>query len=403
MIIKLAFVLCLISGPAPGQDPSVRTYARADFVNVEGGGGLAEKVERAAKQFKDAKGGDTLWIAYHFPARLGVSIGPFSGTVYRDGDGIRLERRDSPEGAAVFLLADVTGARPRVTSVKTLNLNEPYLFENRPVYWLGNFDAAQSLGQLEAVMRAEPENKALVRGVLRAVGAHDSPRVVPLLKEIAQKETNAELRRSAVANLGRVGTAESLDALDDLFKTTPEAALKQEIVRAYASAGERVSERRVLDRLTAIAKSEEPLEVRREALRRIAGFRGEAVADRLFEIYDRAPDRETRLEILRHVAVGDGPNDRVLRRLTEIAKRETDPDLQRAAVRRLSPSKGNEQLQALLEIYDGVSVEPVKEEVIGRLAQGEDRRALDKLVAIAKNDPSARLRQAAIRRLARRS
>jgi hypothetical protein len=59
-------------------------------------------------------------------------------------------------------------------------------------------------------------------------------------------------------------------------------------------------------------------------------------------------------------------------------------------------------VQALVEIYDSVNSDPVKEEVIGRLSQGQDRKALDKLVTIAKNDPSPRLRQSAIRRLSSR-
>ncbi len=47
---------------------------------------------------------------------------------------------------------------------------------------------------------------------------------------------------------------------------------------AYTTTGDRVSEKRVLDRLTAIAKSDEKLDIRTEAIRRIAGFRGDAVA-----------------------------------------------------------------------------------------------------------------------------
>jgi len=398
-LLILTALLALLSPAALAQDQTGRTYTREDFINVEGGS-LPEKIDRAIKQLKDSKLGDTLWIAYHFQAREGVQIGPFSGMVYSDGDGIRLVRRDNPEGAAVFFLTDVSGPRPAFTRVKTLSLNEPYLFENRPVYWLGNVDTAQSLAQLETVMRGDRENKDLVRGVLRAISAHNSPRVVPLLKEIALKESIFDIQRSAISSLGRVPTKESLDALDEIFNATTNVTLKQEAIRAYTSSGDRISEKRVLDRLTAIAtKTGEDEAIRKEAIRRIASFRGDAVIDRLLDIYDRTTDRDLKVEIIRHVSARDGKDDRVLKRLAAIAKGDSDTGMQREAVRRISAVKGDESVERLIEIYDGASSDAVKEEVINNLARSESRKALDKLLAIAKNDPNPKLRQSAIRRL----
>jgi HEAT repeat protein len=293
----------------------------------------------------------------------------------------------------------VSGQRPVFARIKTLNLNEPYLFENRPVYWLGNIDTAQSLAQLEAIMRADPENKDKVRGVLRAISAHNSPRVVPLLKEIALKETIFDIQRSAIASLARVPAKESLDALDELFNAATSTTIKQEIVRAYTYTGDRISEKRVLDRLTTIAKSDEKLEVRAEAVRRVAGFRGDAVADRLFEVYDRTSDREIKLEILRRVAVTDGKDDQTLKRLAAIAKRDADAGIEREAIRRIGGFKGDEAIGALIEIYDAATSDVIKEEIIGRLGQSQSRKALDKLLSIAKDDQNPKLRQSAVRRL----
>jgi len=388
----------LAAGMAAAQDQTVRTYSRSDFVNVDGGS-LSERMDRAVQQFKASKGGDSLWLAYHFPARSNASIGPFGGMIYRDDDGIRLERHSSPDGAAVFLLTDVTSSRPVIKRVKTLDINEPYLFENRPVYWLGNVDASQSLAELESAIRANAEDKTVARGATHAIGEHDSPRVVPLLKEMALKQTDTDLRRSAVSSLSRVGTKDSLDALDELFAATSDLQLKQAIVRGYSYAGDRTAEKRVLDRLTTIAQSDPQVELRREALRRIASFKGDAVSDRLFQIYDQSNDRDTRLEILKRVAGGDSGNERSIKRLIAIAKTGTDAEFQRTAIRRLSPDASAEQMQALIEIYDSAASDPVKEEVINKLAQSTNPKAKDKLVGIAKNDQNSRLRQAAVRRL----
>lgn len=407
MLRQLMFVsllLAVISGLALAQSPAARTYTRADFINVDGGS-LNEKLDRAVQQFKASRQGDSCWVAYHFPVRESAGYGIFSGWNYSDGDGIRLVKRDDPAGAAIFLLADLSSGKTQYTRVKTLNLTEPYTFENRPVYWLGNVEVGQSLAQLETLLRAnqtDTSEKSVVRNIVRAISYHDSPRVVTLLEEVAQKEQSFELQRTAISSLGSIGSKESLDVLDKLFNNAS-VTLKREIVRAYRYAGDRANEKRVLDRLTALAKSSEPTEVRTEAVRRIASFRGDAVADRLFEIYDALNEQPLKREILQHVSLGDSVNDQVLKRLIAIAKSGPDPELQRAAVRRLSVERGDDQLDALIEIYDGVTVDVVREEVINRLARSNNRRAADKLLKIAKDEPNPRLRQAAIRRLSSRS
>lgn len=397
LTLLLTVLLSLLSATAFAQDQTGRTYSKTDFVNIDGGS-LQEKIDRAVQQFKGTRQGDTVWIAYHFQSRDGIQLGPFAGSVYSDSDGIRLTYRENPDGAAVFFLTDVSGAKPVFTRVKTLNINEPYLFENRPVYWLGNVDTAQSLTQLETIMRGDPENKDKVRGALRAIGAHNSPRVVPLLKEVALKDKTLDIQRAAITYLARIPAKESLDALDELFAASDSTTIKQAIVSAYTTTGDRVSEKRVLDRLTAIAKSDERVEIRTEAIRRIAGFRGDAIADRLFEIYDRLNDREIKLEILRRVAASDGTDNRAVKRLMTIAKNDPDLNMQREAIRRIS-IRDDDGIAALVEIYNGSNSESVKDEIINRLGQSQNRKATDKLLAIAKDEVNPKLRQSAVRKL----
>jgi hypothetical protein len=255
-------------GFAFGQQQAKRTYTKADFINIDGGS-LNERVERAFKQFKSSNQGETLWIAYHFPAREGVSYGPFTGMIYHD-NGIRLERRDDPAQAAVFILTDATGSQPKFKSIRTLSMSEPYVFEDRPVYWLGNSDAAQSIAMLEGAMRAEKDGKDLPRGALRAIAVHDNPRVVPLLKEVATKETNTELQRSAVSNLARIKTPESLDVLIDLYDNATVDSVKEEIIGGIA----RNESRKATDKLLAIAKNDPNPKMRQRAIRRLSSHRG---------------------------------------------------------------------------------------------------------------------------------
>ena len=242
-----------------------RVYTRADFINIDGGN-LSSRVDRAVKQFKGSTQGTSVWLAYHFPQIEGVSIGPYSGMIYRDDDGIRLDRTDKPADAAVFLLADSSGDRPVFKRVTTLNLNEPYKFENKPVYWLGNVDGNESIALLDSIRKENQTNLPIARSALRAIAIHDSARTVPLLKEVALKDTNLEIQRAAVSALARTGKAESVAALSDIYRTVTVDPLKEEVIAALG----RSTERSAADKLLEIARTDSNASLRKAAVRRLS-------------------------------------------------------------------------------------------------------------------------------------
>jgi hypothetical protein len=245
---------------------------RADFINVDGQN-LKEKYDRAWKQFKASGQGDSVWIAYHFPARAGSSFSPFSGTFYYYDDGIRLERKENPAAAAIFLLTDTAGTAGKIKRIKTLDLSEPYIFEKRLVYWAGDVNAADSVAFLESAFRADQENRELARDALRAIAPHDHPRVVSLLKDMATKESLYDLRIAAVSNLGRVKSDQSVDALIDLYGSLDQEGLKEEVIRGLS----RTDNRRAADKLLAIAKDDPNPKLRRQAVRRLSQSKGEGI------------------------------------------------------------------------------------------------------------------------------
>lgn len=266
IVTVLAFLLSFAATYA--QDKPKRTYTKAEFVNVDGSN-LTDKIERAFRQFKSSGQGDSVWIAYHFPAREGSYIGPFAGTVYYD-DGIRLERKDDVSQAAVFLLTDASGSSPNIKRVKTISLKEDFVFEDRMVYWLGNADANQSLNYLSTLAKQgnkdEKESRELARGAMRAIGCHDSSRAVSMLKEFAVQDSNVDLQRSAVSNLARFRTTEGTDALISLYDSAKDDAVKDEIIAGLS----RSKERRAADKLLNIAQNDPNPKMRQRAIRRIS-------------------------------------------------------------------------------------------------------------------------------------
>ncbi len=265
LFAAIAFLLSVVATFA--QDKPKRTYTKAEFVNIDGGN-LTDRIERAFRQFKSSNQGDSVWLAFHFPAREGSYIGPFAGTVYYD-DGIKLERKDDQSQAAVFLLTDASSSSPKVIRVKTISLKEDFVFEDRMVYWLGNADATQSLNYLATLAKQgkdDKESKELARGAMRAIGCHDSSRAVSLLKELATLESTQDLQRSAVSNLSRFKTAEGADALISLYDSAKDESVKDEIIAGLS----RSTERKATDKLLAIAQNDPDPKMRQRAIRRLS-------------------------------------------------------------------------------------------------------------------------------------
>ena len=251
--------------PSVPQQSQTREYTRADFVNVEGAN-LNDKITRAVAQCKTAKPGDSCWLAWHFPVRESTRAGEFRGFYYRDDDGIKIERREDPKQTAVFLLTDVTGAQPVFKRVKTLNLGEPYVFENRPVYWLGDNDVTQSFTQLETIHRNAGTDATLARGALRAISYHDSPRAVGLLKDVASKTTNEEIRGTALSSLGNLKVADADNALIELFDQSVDETFKEQVIRRLGYS----ESKQALDKLQGIAQRDTSARLRKAAIRQLS-------------------------------------------------------------------------------------------------------------------------------------
>lgn len=272
-VFLTATILAFLSSFAVtlAQEKPKRIYTKADFINVDGGN-LSDRIERAFRQFKSSNQGDSVWLAYHFPAREGSYIGPFAGTIYYD-DGIKLERKDDPSQAAIFLLTDASGSSPKITRVKTLSLKEDFVFEDRQVYWLGNADTNQSLNQLTNLMRSDSESKELTRGAMRAISCHDNPRAVTILKDYAKQESNVDLQRSAVSYLSRIKTGESVDVLISLYDEAQTDLLKEEIITGLS----RSKDRKAADKLLKIAQGDSNPKMRQRAIRKLSTANSSAI------------------------------------------------------------------------------------------------------------------------------
>ncbi|MBK9313841.1 MAG: HEAT repeat domain-containing protein [Acidobacteria bacterium] len=262
-ILTVAICMVAVWVSTAAQDQAVRRYTKADFVKVEGGS-LGDRVDRAFRQSKSSGQGETVWLAWHFRARDGVSYSPFGSMNYFD-NGIRLEKRDSPNAAAIFLLVDATGSAPKFQRLTLLNLDDPYVFEDRPVYWLGDIETAQSIDYLEKTFLSATMERELSRGALRAVSVHEGDQSIALLRKFAGGDGDTEVRKAAVTGLARVRTPAATDVLIDLYNSAGNDDLKREIINGLS----RSSEPKAADKLKAIAKGDPDPKLRQRAIQRM--------------------------------------------------------------------------------------------------------------------------------------
>jgi Zn-dependent protease with chaperone function len=158
-----------------------------------------------------------------------------------------------------------------------------------------------------------------------------------------------------------------------------------------------ISESELLTVLTDIVKRDTDPSVRNEALRGIYGIRTDAGINALISLYDSIPDVKTKGDIVEYLMRREGDNSKATAKLLQIAKSEKDETLRSRALRQLSRVKGDDGATHLIGIYDSLQDPKEKQLLIRYLGMNKSRKAIDKLIQIAKNDTDPGVRQSAIR------
>lgn len=160
-----------------------------------------------------------------------------------------------------------------------------------------------------------------------------------------------------------------------------------------------IPEAELLTILTDIVKKDADPTVRQEALQGIYRMRSDAAINTLIQLYDETTDTKVKAEILGYLVRRNGDNSRAVSKLMSIARTEKDETLRNRAIRSLGYVKGDEGAANLIQIYDGLQDSKMKQVVIRYLAYNKSRKAVDKLVQIAKSDSDPTVRQSAVRGL----
>jgi HEAT repeat protein len=176
------------------------------------------------------------------------------------------------------------------------------------------------------------ERALFVLAQSRSDKAHD------IVGRYAKGGSNPDLQLTAVRYLGTYRSKESRQLLAEVYGSVNDVNVKRAVLRSFENS-------RDIDDLTKIARSEQNVELRREAIRQLGNIRDEQTTAALVTIYSAESDRDIKSEILNSLG-----NQQAAKQIIECARKESDPELKKVAVRRLSEMRSKEATDFLMEI-----------------------------------------------------
>ncbi len=226
-------------------------------------------------------------------------------------------------------------------------------------YALAETEDPRAKAALEQLMR-ESTDVEIKRAALYSLVEDAGVEALGALKQTALSEGNPDLRRAAVWAIAEMrDEPTAAQALAEIFKTSEDREVRKAALYGLSDFDEEVS----IELLKEAALSADDEELARAGMYALVERINRDDFGYIIEIYEKTPYPEVRRAAF-HVIVENGSGD-ALPLMTKVLKTETDPDLRASAV------------FALREADD----------------QGE---AVKILSDVARNDPSTRVRRAAI-------
>lgn len=245
---------------------------------------------------------------------------------------------------------------------------------------LMNTDPAKAVPILEEVVKKNKSKKIRDRAVF-VLSQSSSPQAVEILGRMAKDGSNPQLQASALRYLGIMGGEKSRGVLADVYASSPDVAIKKQVLRSYMVNGDRAH-------LLSIAKSEQNPELRAEAVRQlgIIGAKSE-----LADLYSTESSVDIRKSIIQAMFIGGNAD-----KLGEIARGEKNSELRVTAIKNLGLLGGARSGQLLVGIYQTDSSPNVRRAVIHALFLSNNAQAL---VDLARKETDRELKKEIVSKL----
>jgi len=235
---------------------------------------------------------------------------------------------------ALFVLAQSPQPKARDIVTKVAEGGSNPDLQLKAIRHLGSYEGRDWMPLMNKVYAASNDpaiKREVLNGYMRS-GQRDR------LFAVAKSDANPEMRQVAARHLGAMGATTQLA---DLYGSESSTEVRRQLLGAMAASGNS-------QKLIEVAKVEQDPELRRRAIEHLGNVNSAAAGDALVGIYQSDADTETKKRVLR--ALGD--QDSGAKRIVEIARKETNPELRRAAVERLSRMRSKEATDFLAELLN---------------------------------------------------
>lgn len=245
---------------------------------------------------------------------------------------------------------------------------------------LMNSDPEKAVPLLEKIIQGNypPKLKDKALFVLSQSG---SDKAQQILMGLAKMNNQPDLQKRAIRYIGMNGNSRNRAVLKEIYNTSSDTGVKKTVFQAWLMCG-------CKEDVASLAKTEKNPELRREAIRYLGMMGGRA---ELLDFYKNSPDVETREE-----AVGAMLMCGCAHELAEIVQTEKDPRVLDKAINTLGLVGGEESLAALTKLYGSQADLSAKKKVVNALFL---HGAGKEMVALAKKETNPELKRELIQKM----
>lgn len=245
-----------------------------------------------------------------------------------------------------------------------------------------NNDPERAIPILEKIVKSSTSPKLKERALF-VLAQSNSQRAKDLLAQIARGGANPDLQLKAINYLVVIGgkTPERLQLLSEIYTSTADLRVKKAVLQGFMVAHAR-------DRLLEAAKNEKNPDLRREAVSLLGASGGTA---ELWALYRAGGTTEEKKQLLNGLFVGHD-FDHVL----EIARTDQDKEIRRSAIRSLGAMGGDGYAAPLTAMYASETDTDVRRAIIDAFMIKHDAKSL---VELARKETNPQLKRAIVERL----
>jgi HEAT repeat protein len=244
---------------------------------------------------------------------------------------------------------------------------------------LARADEQRAVPMLEKIVNGtgSPRLKERALYVLAQNGSPDARQVIVKIA----RGGNPDLQARAVQHLGAFGGADTKQALLDIFKSSNNLTVKRNILRSFMNTGDR-------DQLLEVARTEPIAELRAEAVQQLGNM---GAQEQLTQLYSTEKTIEVRKRIVQAMFQRHNPDA-----LIQLLKTETEPELRRSIVQNLGQMGTAQGAAALQSLYASEKDESVRRAVIDVFA---NQRNVKVLIELSRKETDVAMKKRIVERL----